>query len=507
MKTGYSSILQSVESDKEILDREWKDINWKSIEYSIFKIQKRIFEAEKEENYRKANRLCRLLVNDKRSILYSIYVVTKRNKGKRTSGIDNVVIKYDWERMALFYELSERKISLHNPKPVNRVYIPKKNGKTRPLGIPTIVDRIYQEICKLALEPMWEAKFESTSYGFRPFRGISDAIAKIHSFTRGLKRPYIFEGDFQSCFDSLSHQHILDKLSNFPLKKLIKKWLEAGYLEDNVYYSTRTGTPQGGIISPLLANIALHGMEEALGITYKRVKVRNTYTYVNNSKYVVIRYADDFIVLCKTLEDANNVYKLLDEYLEDRGLTLAPDKTKITHIYDGFDFLGLNIRGYKGQDRDKVLVKASKKSIKSFKRKAKLIVRHCYPWNIEESIISLNHLINGTGYFWRIGSNKSLFNKMDNYLHEILFRQTKRWYPKKSTKWIVRKHFKESQHPKYHWKWTFTDPNTECQVDKMSWIKIKYHKCIKYTATPYDVEYEAYIKRRYSKTPFQYLYS
>ena len=126
MKTGYSIILQSVESDKEILDREWKDINLKSIEYSIFKIQKRIFEAEKEGNYRKANRLCRLLVNDKRSILYSIYVVTKRNKGKRTSGIDNMVIRHDWERMDLFYELSERKISLHNPKPVNRVYIPKK---------------------------------------------------------------------------------------------------------------------------------------------------------------------------------------------------------------------------------------------------------------------------------------------------------------------------------------------------------------------------------------------
>ena len=195
MKTEYS-ILQSVKSNIEILDEEWKSIKWNSIKYEIFKIQKRIFEAEKDGNYRKANKLCRLLVNDKRSLLYAIYVVTKRNKGRRTSGIDGKVIRTNSERMALFYKLSEYKISLHNPKPVRRIHIPKKNNKTRPLGIPSIIDRVYQEICKLALEPMWEAKFGASSYGFRPFRGTGDAIEKIHSHTRGLKRFYIFEGDF-----------------------------------------------------------------------------------------------------------------------------------------------------------------------------------------------------------------------------------------------------------------------------------------------------------------------
>ena len=175
----------------------------------------------------------------------------------------------------------------------------------------------------------------------------------------------------------------MDKLGNFPLKGLIKKWLEAGYLENNIFYKTRTGTPQGGIISPLLANIALDGMEEALNIKYKQRKIKNSTTYENISKYVVIKYADDFIILCKTLEDAKDVYTLLSNYLNDRGLTLAPDKTKITHISEGFDFLGFNIRCYKGQERNKVLVKASKDSIKSFKMKAKSIVRSCYPWNIE----------------------------------------------------------------------------------------------------------------------------
>ena len=246
MKAEYDElvILQSVESDKEILDKEWKVINWKSIGYSIFKIQKRIFKAEKTGDYRKVNSLCRLLVNDKRSLLYSIYVVTKKNKGKRTSGVDGLVIREDYERMALFYKLSEYNISLHNPKPVRRIYIPKKNGKTRPLGIPSIIDRIYQEICKLALEPMWEAKLEYSSFGFRPCRGVSDAITKIHTVACRLKRPYVFEGDFKSCFDTLNHQHILSKLGNFPLKKLINKWLEAGYLENNIFHRTRAGTPQ-----------------------------------------------------------------------------------------------------------------------------------------------------------------------------------------------------------------------------------------------------------------------
>ena len=222
---------------------------------------------------------------------------------------------------------------------------------------------------------------------------------------------------------------------------MIKKWLEAGYLENNLFYETRTGTPQGGIISPLLANIALHGMEEALNIRYKQCKTKNSETHVNISKYVVIKYADDFIILCKTLEDAKDVYNLLSDYLNDRGLTLASNKTKITHINDGFDFLGFNIRCYKGQDRNKVLVKASKDSIKSFKMKAKSIVKNCYPWNVEYSIAKLNYLINGTGNYWRIGSNKRTFSKMDNYIYEILLRQVKRWYPNKSTKWIVNKHF------------------------------------------------------------------
>ena len=508
MKTGYDEgiILQSVELDEDMLDKDWKAINFNSIEHSIFKIQKRIFEAEKEGDYRKVRRLSRLLVNDKRSLIYAIYVVTKRNKGKRTAGIDYVLIREDWERMALFNKLCDYKVSLHNPKPVKRVYILKKSGKKRPLGIPTVIDRIYQVVCKLALEPIWEAKFEASSYGFRPCRSTTDALAKIHRFLRSLKRPYIFEGDFKSCFDTLSHEHILDKLENFPLKNLIKKWLEAGYVENNIFYKSKNGTPQGGIISPLLANIALHGMEEALNIKYTKKKYSNGICYVNYSKYIVVRYADDFVVLCKTYEDAMAVYDLLGDYLNKRGLTLAPDKTKITHISEGFDFLGFNFRSYTSGNREVVLMKASKNSIKSFKSKAKDIIKKCYPWNIEESITKLNHLINGTGNYWRLGSNKEIFNSMDNYIHYLWFKRIKRWYSKKGTKWAVNKHFTSSEHPYFNNNWTFTDPVSGKQVDRMSWIKIQYAQCIKYKATPYDNDYNEYFIKAYKRTPFECLY-
>lgn len=247
-------------------------------------------------------------------------------------------------------------------------------------------------------------------------------------------------------------------------------------------------------------------MEEALNIEYDAVKMNGKYYHTNSSKYVVIRYADDFVVLCKTLEDAKEVYGLLEEYLDERGLTLAPDKTCITHIKQGFDFLGFNIRCYKGENRNRVLTKASKDSKKAFRKKAKDIIYHCYPWNLEESIIKLNYLINGTGYYWRIGSNKKIFSKMDYYIYQLWMKQIKRWYPNKSVKWAVKKHFKESLLPNRKDKWVFTDPKSNCQVNKMSWIGIRYARCIKYKATPYDCEYDEYLEKHKFKTPFQCLY-
>lgn len=271
--------------------QDWELINWKKIYAYVKKLRQRIFRAEQLGQKRKLRKLQRLMIRSKANLLLSIKRVTQINKGKKTPGIDGQIALTSKDRLELFNLLKTYNIKYIRLRPAKRVYIPKKDGKMRPLGIPIIKDRIFQNIVKNALEPQWEARFESSTYGFRPKRSVQDAMVNLFTkLSSRSTRKWIFEGDFKGCFDNLNHENIVDCLMGFPAKSAIQKWLKAGFVDNNSFSDTDFGTPQGGIISPLLANIALHGMEEELGVRYRP----NGRYYTLNSKSVgVVKYADD----------------------------------------------------------------------------------------------------------------------------------------------------------------------------------------------------------------------
>lgn len=276
----------------------WWDFDIKKSYQIVEGLRKRIFRATDEGNMKKVRSLQRLMLRSTANIFISVRRATQINKGKATAGIDNQIALSPTERTNIVEALTKYKV--WKPQPAKRVYIRKKNGKTRPLGIPTITDRCIQGMVKNALEPYWEAKFEPTSYGFRPARSAKDARERIFlnlkSSPQGKppKKQWIVEGDIKGCFDNISHSKLLETIGNFPARGLIKYWLEAGYVDKGTFHPTGNGTPQGNVISPLLANIALHGLEEHLGITYyERKDQYSNPTWNNRTKRAFVRYADD----------------------------------------------------------------------------------------------------------------------------------------------------------------------------------------------------------------------
>ena len=479
---------------------DWKTIQWDRIEQYVDKQQKRIYKAEVENRNRDVRNIQRLLSYSKAVLLLAIKRVTEVNKGRRTPGIDGFLALTDSQKGKLVDELLEKDIYKHRPKPTLRKYIPKKNGKKRALGIPTIKDRIYQEIVRIILEPQAEAKFEATSYGFRPNRGVYDAIERIFLNIKGNKWCWVFEGDFRSCFDNLSHDFILKQLNRFPLRNLVKRFLEAGYVDNNIFNATEKGTPQGGLLSPLLANIALTGLEEYLDITYrKKYYNENDVTFITRGKYRVVRYADDFVIFAQNREDIEKVYDIIQPYLSDRGLELADEKTKITHTHDGFDFLGFSCRLYKEQNKYKCLIKPSKESIKKAKAKIDDIFKYCYGHSVDFLIEKLNPVITGIGNFWRTSVAKEICTSMDHYIWLKTKKFLLRLHPNKNWKWIINKYFPQYWDGNHSNKWILTGPNNKMQLEQMAHIKIRRWNMIKYNYSPYDAFKSEYFKERTKK--------
>jgi RNA-directed DNA polymerase len=358
--------MKSVQKDcaPETVVKEWKSINWKTVKQSVRSLQLRIAKATKEGKHNKVKALQWMLTHSLAAKLLAVKRVTE-NSGKRTPGVDGVLWKTPTQKLRAALSLLRKN---YKANPLRRHYIFKKNGKKRPLGIPTMTDRAYQALFLLALEPVSETLADKGSYGFRPKRSCHDAIERCYiHLSRKDSATWVLEGDIKGCFDHINHQWLEQNI--LMDKKILQQWLNAGFIENRRLFPTTEGTPQGGIISPTLANMTLDGLEacidKAFGITIRPNGCRKN----NPFKIHLIRYADDFIVTASEKEILENKVKpLIEEFLLKRGLQLSQEKTKITHISEGFDFLGQNIRMYSG---GKLLIRPSKDAIRSMKEKLK----------------------------------------------------------------------------------------------------------------------------------------
>ena len=384
-----SLILNRVNGQTEQL-RDWSQINWVKVNKLIRNLQRRIFRARKLGQWKQLRRLQKLLLKSYANLLSSVRQITQTNQGKNTPEVDGEVINTPEGRVKLVNEWKMPKA-----QPTRRVFIPKSNGKKRPLGIPTVRDRVAQNIVKNYLEPEWEAIFEANSYGFRTGRSCHDAIDMVFKKTNNSDsggHKWILDADIKGCFDNLAHESILKSIKSTPGENLIAEWMKAGYVYEGIHNSTNTGTPQGGICSPLLSNIGLHGLE-------KMVKFYN-------QKLGIIRYADDFILTSKTKEELDKIIPRVKQWLSERGLELSTEKTKIVHIDKGFNFLGFNARRY----QDKLLIKPQKEKVLAFCKKVGQIIKSLKTVKQENLIRKLNPILRGFANYYQKVVSKETFN-------------------------------------------------------------------------------------------------
>ena len=392
--TAAAEDVSAPPSGNQALDdaRYWHSIDWVDAERNVRRLRQRIFKATQDGDLTKVRNLQKLMLRSRSNTLVSVRRVTQRSLGRRTPGVDGELALDPAARGRLARTLAEQ--PWPTAKPVRRVHIPKANGKMRPLGIPVIRDRVQQARVKNALEPQWEARFEGRSYGFRPGRSCHDAIAAVFNFAAGKKarRRWALDADLTSAFDKINHDRLMEAIGAFPAAREIRRWLKAGVMEGGRFAPTDEGAPQGGVISPLLLNIVLHGMGTAAG-DREDGTIRQRWLQCAPA---FVRYADDFVVLCTTKEQAQQVKRRLGDWLAPKGLAFNEDKTRIVHLDEGFDFLGFNVRRYD----NKLLIKPSNAAVTKVKAKVRKLVTAMRTTATEDVIRRLNPLIKGWSTYY-----------------------------------------------------------------------------------------------------------
>ncbi|MER9631085.1 group II intron reverse transcriptase/maturase [Mesorhizobium sp. M0296] len=467
---------------------DWHQIDWASAHRTARRLQMRIAKAVREGRWGKVKALQWLLTHSRSGKAIAVKRVTE-NQGKKTPGVDGEIWDTPGKRARGMLSLARRG---YQPQPLRRVFIPKANGKMRPLGIPTMRDRAMQAFHLLALEPISESTADPNSYGFRPERASRDAAEQcFQALRQRVSAQWVLDADISGCFDNIGHDWLI---ANVPTDKVVlQKWLKSGFVQNGELFATEAGTPQGGIISPTLANMTLDGMERVL-----RKRFAPSHPQCRKNKVNLIRYADDFVITGASKELLEEARSLMEDFLQQRGLALSEEKTKIVHIEEGFDFLGWNVRKYDG----KLLIKPAKKNVQAFLRKVRTIIRDARTAKQEYVIGRLNPVIRGWANYHRNQVAAETFGKVDHLIWKQLWQWACRRHPHKPLTWVKDRYFAREGTRNWVFRAEVNDDEGNSKfvrLVKATDVPIRRHRKIRAEANPFDPSWDSYFADRHGQ--------